>query len=571
MPKMKGLLSLLMMKVLLSSIRNKFFLLVVSLLLVINTVIVIYVRQNEESIIQEGMVTEGRSIALSLSLAGTKVVVDNLYLIQDSLSHFNQLSDVSEIQIIDDNNMISAANVSSRIGESLSEDPIFKRAVQKQKEYLEYHKSGQGSEFITFLEPMMLDGKIHGWIRLDLSLKSVNEKIRNMSIKLILLMILFTIGGFLFLALFTRNIILPLKNVVAALKDIAGGEGDLTKRIKITTRDETGELAGSFNTFAEKLQGTISKVANATKTLAAGSSDILTSSHSLSSTLAENGQIVERSFSASKKANENVQVTARSAEEMTQTIKDVSSNLQEETAITSQAVKMTRSVSADISANMEETKRTIDRAVSVADSTNQSVSKLGNSSAEIGEVIKVITSIAQQTNLLALNATIEAARAGEAGKGFAVVANEVKELAKATSRSAEEIGQNIQNMQTVSKEAVSAIGEIVKIIHQINEINSSSAEKNVRSINEIEKIVDKISEISTKNAGAVEEQAVTTSVITQQMTEAALKTNEVEKHLSTTVLTNQNTKEFATRVESAAKSFSEMAGELDNLVKEFKC
>jgi methyl-accepting chemotaxis protein len=560
-----------MMKVLLSSIRNKFFLLVVSLLLVINTVIVIYVRQNEESIIQEGMVTEGRSIALSLSLAGTKVVVDNLYLIQDSLSHFNQLSDVSEIQIIDDNNMISAANVSSRIGESLSEDPIFKRAVQKQKEYLEYHKSGQGSEFITFLEPMMLDGKIHGWIRLDLSLKSVNEKIRNMSIKLILLMILFTIGGFLFLALFTRNIILPLKNVVAALKDIAGGEGDLTKRIKITTRDETGELAGSFNTFAEKLQGTISKVANATKTLAAGSSDILTSSHSLSSTLAENGQIVERSFSASKKANENVQVTARSAEEMTQTIKDVSSNLQEETAITSQAVKMTRSVSADISANMEETKRTIDRAVSVADSTNQSVSKLGNSSAEIGEVIKVITSIAQQTNLLALNATIEAARAGEAGKGFAVVANEVKELAKATSRSAEEIGQNIQNMQTVSKEAVSAIGEIVKIIHQINEINSSSAEKNVRSINEIEKIVDKISEISTKNAGAVEEQAVTTSVITQQMTEAALKTNEVEKHLSTTVLTNQNTKEFATRVESAAKSFSEMAGELDNLVKEFKC
>ena len=100
-----------------------------------------------------------------------------------------------------------------------------------------------------------------------------------------------------------------------------------------------------------------------------------------------------------------------------------------------------------------------------AHSTNETVRKLGESSQEIGNVVKVITSIAQQTNLLALNATIEAARAGEAGKGFAVVANEVKELAKETAKATEEIGQKIEAIQGDTKAAVRAIGEIGAIIN----------------------------------------------------------------------------------------------------------
>ncbi len=97
-------------------------------------------------------------------------------------------------------------------------------------------------------------------------------------------------------------------------------------------------------------------------------------------------------------------------------------------------------------------------AVRVAETTTATVSKFGDSSTEIGQVIKVITSIAQQTNLLALNATIEAARAGEAGKGFAVVANEVKELAKETAKATEDISRKIEAIQTDTKAAVEAIG-----------------------------------------------------------------------------------------------------------------
>src|SRR5207248_3908370 len=131
-----------------------------------------------------------------------------------------------------------------------------------------------------------------------------------------------------------------------------------------------------------------------------------------------------------------------------------------------------------------------------AEMTTATVAKLGESSTEIGQVIKVITSIAQQTNLLALNATIEAARAGEAGKGFAVVANEVKELAKETAKATEDISRKIEAIQNDTEGAVAAIGQIGVVIGQINDIQNTVA-------------------------SAVEEQSVTTNEITRNLSEAA--------------------------------------------------
>jgi len=127
----------------------------------------------------------------------------------------------------------------------------------------------------------------------------------------------------------------------------------------------------------------------------------------------------------------------------------------------------------EIARNSTEAARVARNAMGVAENTNRTISKLGESSIEIGEVIKVITSIAQQTNLLALNATIEAARAGQAGKGFAVVANEVKELAKETAKATEDISRKIVLVQEDTKGAVQAIGEISTVIKQINEISTT--------------------------------------------------------------------------------------------------
>ena len=368
-----------------------------------------------------------------------------------------------------------------------------------------------------------------------------------------------------------RTIIFPLRRVVRAMEDISRGEGDLTKRIKVAGRDELGELARSFNTFSGKLQKTISGVADDTRRLTSESGKLLTSSQTLSSHSGSTSERMNWVYTASEKANQNIQTVAAAAEEMSATIKSISSNLQEETAITIQAVNMAETINSEISKNAEETSRIISDAVRAAESTNRAVSKLGTSSAEIGEVIKVITSIAQQTNLLALNATIEAARAGEAGKGFAVVANEVKELAKATAKSTEEIGQKIEAIQNDTLGAVSAIGEIGKIISQIHDISNQGAEKTVLSISEIRKIVGQINEISTAIASAVEEQAVTTSEITRTMADAAHETGDIVKTISETVSYTKGTTESAAQVEGAAREFSKMAGNLESQIRGFKC
>jgi len=184
-------------------------------------------------------------------------------------------------------------------------------------------------------------------------------------------------------------------------------------------------------------------------------------------------------------------------------------------------------------------------AVQVAESTNKTVGKLGESSAEIGEVVKVISSIAEQTNLLALNATIEAARAGEAGKGFAVVANEVKELANQTGKATEEIGGKIQAIQTDTKSAVEAIAEISTVIDQINDISNTIA-------------------------SAVEEQTATTAEIGRNIEEAAKGSSEINLNIAGVAQAASETSEGVGQTQEAAEKLSEMANNLKNLVSQFK-
>ncbi|MEO8201873.1 MAG: methyl-accepting chemotaxis protein, partial [Gemmatimonadota bacterium] len=171
--------------------------------------------------------------------------------------------------------------------------------------------------------------------------------------------------------------------------------------------------------------------------------------------------------------------------------------------------------------------------------------RLGISSAEIGAVIKVITSIAQQTNLLALNATIEAARAGDAGRGFAVVANEVKELAKQTAQATDDISQKIEAIQGDTRAAVSAIAEISGIITQINDIQ-------------------------TIIASSVEEQTATTNEIGRNVAEAARGSAEIAQTITGVAEASQGTTEGAAQSQQAAEELAGMATELQQLVRRFR-
>jgi methyl-accepting chemotaxis protein len=236
----------------------------------------------------------------------------------------------------------------------------------------------------------------------------------------------------------------------------------------------------------------------------------------------------------------NAEETAVQASVVSAASEQVSKNVSSVSAATEQMQASIR----EISANANSSARVARNAVSVASTTNETVKKLGESSQEIGNVIKVITSIAQQTNLLALNATIEAARAGEAGKGFAVVANEVKELAKQTARATEDISRKIESIQGDTKGAVKAIEEIGTIINQINDISNSIA-------------------------SAVEEQTVTTNEIGRSVAEAAAGVGDIAKNIGGVASAAKDTTRGANDTRKASQELSQMAARLQQAVSKF--
>ncbi len=300
----------------------------------------------------------------------------------------------------------------------------------------------------------------------------------------------------------------------------AAAAGDLTREITLSGSDAIGQMADGLRRFFETLRASMGGMGQNAQALASSSEELTAVSQQMSANAEETSAQANVVSAAAEQVSKNVQTVATGTEEMSASIKEIAKNANDAAKVATQAVK-------------------------VAETTNATVGKLGESSAEIGKVIKVITSIAQQTNLLALNATIEAARAGEAGKGFAVVANEVKELAKETAKATEDIGQKIDAIQTDTQGAVEAIGEISAIINQINDIQNTIA-------------------------SAVEEQTATTNEIGRNVAEAAKGSSEIAQNITGVAQAAQSTTAGATDTQKAAGELSRMAAELQRLVSQFR-
>jgi methyl-accepting chemotaxis protein len=269
--------------------------------------------------------------------------------------------------------------------------------------------------------------------------------------------------------------------------------------------------------MTDHMRSILEKVAENAHALGSASEEMTAVSQHMSANAAETSAQANVVSAASEEVSKNIQIVATGTEEMTASIKEIAKNANDAARVAMGAVK-------------------------IAETTNATVAKLGESSTEIGKVIKVITSIAQQTNLLALNATIEAARAGEAGKGFAVVANEVKELAKETAKATEDISQKIEAIQTDTKGAVQAISEISGIINQINDISNTIA-------------------------SAVEEQTATTNEMSRNVMEAAKGSSEIAQNITGVAQAAQSTTAGAHDTQKAAAELTRMAAELQKIVQ----
>jgi methyl-accepting chemotaxis protein len=348
--------------------------------------------------------------------------------------------------------------------------------------------------------------------------KDFDATVSDSQVKITLLLIvalLLALGGALYVA---RQIVQPLRRVGRVLDQVA--EGDLTGDPKVDQRDEVGQMADSLRRATATLRQTVTDLAAHSQTLAT-EADGLADTSRRSAASADDGakQAALVADSAAAMSN-NIQTVAAGSEEMGASIREISDSATQAAHVASRAVEVTANTSAVMA-------------------------KLGESSVEIGNVIKTITAIAEQTNLLALNATIEAARAGEMGKGFAVVASEVKELSQETARATEDIGQRVAAIQADTQGAVAAIEEISEIIARINDFQ-------------------------TTIASAVEEQSATTVEMSRNVNEAAYAGSRVAETIGAVASSVQQTTTGVAQVDRSAGDLAGMSGDLRRIVDRFK-
>ncbi|MFB2862730.1 methyl-accepting chemotaxis protein [Aeromonas sp. MdU4] len=355
------------------------------------------------------------------------------------------------------------------------------------------------------------------------ALRAERESKMSSSLQVGVVVILVILGITLVATVIVGNrVTKPLADAVLALNDIANGDGDLTQRLKVQSKDEIGQLASAFNRFVERIQSVVSQVGE-------------TSNHLFSA--------VDKLHHLSEHYDQQMHGHSRETDQVVTAVTEMSSTAQEVAASASNAASATSDAAreSDAARGVVGTAiNSINRLVGEVHTASGVIAQLAQETAKIGSVVEVIRGIAEQTNLLALNAAIEAARAGEQGRGFAVVADEVRSLAGRTQQSTKEINEMLQRLQGGVKQAV----DVMQASEDRSQETVQEASHIASSLDSMVMAVSTINDMNIQIATAAEEQhAVSEEInknlvaiqqIVSELTSAAVESNSTTRDLANT-------------------------------------
>ena len=390
------------------------------------------------------------------------------------------------------------------------------------------------SEQTQEISEKMLNQILSQWKSLDIDAGHTLETVSNLRQNGLLVILAIIIASLSIIWFIGDNITKGLQQLLARLADISDGDGDLTKRVELNSRDEIGQLANSFNNFIEQIQNL---VANSQRS----SSEVESFANSNVTMAAESKAALEQQLGETNSISVSI-------EELSASAKDISVD----TAASSDIVNTANdSVNSGIKSSHSSVD-SVEQLHTDINMTHEVIVTLAKEATAIGSVIGVIKAMTAQTNLLALNAAIEAARAGEAGRGFAVVADEVRSLANRTQGSALEIETIITSLQAESDRAVSTIESSLKSA----QINKDHVINTQNSFTEIEQSLLQLKETMSSVASACSEQSQVT--------------NQVSEKVATVYALSQRSAEISDQSAKTSEQSASSIVQLNGILNQFK-
>ncbi|PCI27069.1 MAG: hypothetical protein COB67_09455 [SAR324 cluster bacterium] len=451
-------------------------------------------------------------------MAGVDIGLDFL---QKSLDVANLYEHEGKLVLISQGGVLVAVSGQGELqGKRLE---AFEADAEQRKIILDWTQAGKTGQLIkdgvlSTFNPIYLGKAKTPWmLMIQVPEETVMREANRVILKILAISLFFGVIAMLVLWKISASIAKPIQNTALILKDIADGEGDLTKKIELDRKDELAEMAKWFNIFIDQIRDVIVETQNTISTLSSSSEELFSTATEMQKTTADIAMDNERESTA--------------LAETSSAIQEIASNLQS-----------SRLYMDEISKVAGEAEEKAELGIETAEEANKAMKAIENSSGKIEGIVGVITEIANQTNLLSLNAAIEAAKAGEFGKGFSVVAEEVRNLADRSSHSVVEIRQlidqsseSVRTGSAVLKQTNSVLREIIEKVQQVSrqivEISSSTSEQDL-GMQEIAKATDEILQISENNSAGTNELSVSTDQMVITIKELSQMSDQLSDQIS---------------------------------------